>query len=63
MKYECYPQQRLIRNDTCRYRKNDRKEGLIFCKSLSKVTFFFFKHSGTLSVFTHYFIIVLLIDI
>ena len=35
--------------------KNDRKEGLTFGKSLSKVTFFFsFKHSGTVSVFTRY---------
>ena len=31
MKYECYPYHRLVRNDTCRYRKNDRKEGLTFC--------------------------------
>ena len=40
MKYECYPYHRLI-NDTCRYRKNDRKEGLTFCKSLSKFMGFF----------------------
>ena len=49
MKYECYPYHRLIRNDTCRYRKSDRKEGLTFCKSLSKVTGFFLTQRRTVS--------------